>query len=324
MGSNHTEYVEDPFGDLDEEYLKYFDREPVYLALSYVVLVTSIVKIILCLCVIVVDILLIYVITKFKRLQSTVNGYIKHYAIFNILYLAASSLVYITSTYFCLGFQIDYASLLFSFLFAFALGLDWLVMTFKPELGLKIKNGYKHLTLSIYILGCVKFLVGSGLCFTVHSSFHVAESTTLTVIYISILLFLLVLDCLNFRHRSSIRPTKTVYSLTVANIIVLFWLPMFVYRIWHKIQTYEEVTELIFWYTEFIPELISSSISIVILVVLVRANKNFRMAFAKIFKRSVRHYSNEGENLDESDDETTYPRVDSNVFYHNATTCVKI
>ncbi|KAJ8918528.1 hypothetical protein NQ315_013032 [Exocentrus adspersus] len=59
---------------------------------------------------------------------------------------------------------------------------------------------------------------------------------------------------------------------------------------------------------------ISFGAPIAVLVVLVNKNKYFRMAFAKVFKRSVRNYDVEQENLDESE-----PHVAShtNISYNN-------
>lgn len=323
MGGNYTEYVEDPFGENDQELLRYDVRKTMITILIYIEIITFILRVILCLCAIVVDILLIYVILKFKRLRSTVNSYIKNYAIVNMLLSVSIPITYIglVYTHNRWEIQIELSILSLNFLFAFALGFDWLIMTFKPEYGMKIKNCYKYLTPSIYILGCVKFLIECTLGLT--QGIHI-EKLFVAIIYVLILLFILVLDYLNFRYKSSIRSTKAVYSLTIANIIVLCWLPMFIYHICFQKSRYDHIPAMIFRYMGFIPHWATSSVSLIILIVLVRMNKNYRMAFAKMFKRSVRDYSNEGENLDESEDEVTHTQVDSNVFYHNTTTCVKI
>lgn len=321
MDYNSTRYMDDPFGDVGEEMFPDDRRDTVYIVLYYTLLVTNVIKLILCLSTIIADILLIYAITKFRRLKSTVNCYIRHYAIFNILHLLGGPLVHLVYGEYesCLEHAVDKSALIFNFLFAFGLGFDWLTLTFKPEIGMKIGNFYKYSSLSLYVIGC---LMSLGFCVLCYRDF--SHLRFLSITYLSVLLFILVLDYLTFKHKNAVRFTKPVYSLTVANIIVLFWLPAFVDIHLHELLAHKEMVQIILSFIMFIPEWLSCSISLVIVVVLVNVDKHFKMSFAKIFRKSLRNYNGDNESLDKSEGRVTYPETNSNAVYNSTTASVEL
>ncbi|CAH0555576.1 unnamed protein product [Brassicogethes aeneus] len=90
--------------------------------------------------------------------------------------------------------------------------------------------------------------------------------------------------------------TKTVYCLTVANIFVLSWLPHFVLHYFLLIGFHAQ------WHvTLLITGLFGYASPVVVVWILGRKNKHFKMAYNRSFKRSLSIYQN--GNLDVSDDE---------------------
>lgn len=304
------EYPEANMTLSQEEILEEFNPEyDTYMSFSRTAMqvnfITTIMKFFIFLVVIAADLFLLVAICRNARLRCKTNSYFIHYAAFNIVAVVATPLFYILMEllnihpmagmfwYHCVVVQIEATALGMCFLMGVCLCLDWVFEVYNPEWKKKFQVIYNNSIVISYVICFCKVFFTMGSCFDT-----VGTRWFFTYFYVTILVIDVATNVL--RNRLKPEPNKKSYSLNAANVIILFWIPLFLYEIswicFKRSSILEDVLTLI----SFIPEWIGYGSPIVLLVVLGKTSKDFKKVFIRMFKRSAKDYDE--DELDESEE----------------------
>ncbi|KAG5886636.1 hypothetical protein JTB14_000998 [Gonioctena quinquepunctata] len=298
----------DPLGDTSAAEYEQEVYDNVFEVFSYLNLAATTVQLLLFICVLAADIFLITIICKKKRLRTKINSYIMHFLIFDMIAILSMPVLRIfmevTSMWkhigyrtYCISAQVETSSIMFCHLFSFGLVLEWFLTIHNPELGRKFMRFYKYSISIIYAIGTSQLLILTGLCFredwTVR---HLTES----LFFFYVCIFLCICDFFSYKKKNQL-DNKNSYALTIANVMILSWLPLYLY---HELLLVIDGTiiSLILYSTIFIPECLAYGCPIIMVVMLGKLNKYFQMAYDRAFKKSARNYGDDDDNLDESED----------------------
>lgn len=300
---------EDPFADYNNE--STHDGDYIYNSnyVSHFYFVMEMLKLATGLVNVIADIILIVVILKHKRLQTRVNKYILHHIIGNLMYLVGSPILYIFIEIFRFGYgghtskivyQFETSSLTLSAFFACALAVDWFVTIYKPEWLIRFKTVHDKSFYLIYIVWIVDFLINAGISLNSPGYYYIIYTSSSTrILCLMAFLTILVMRFLRLFARLPSESTKIAYALTISTCITACWLPVLIF---HYIYFWDGfgygVTIIVFDIIYYLFELLSFGSSIIVCYMLGRLNKHFKMAFDRIYKRSVQTYDD--DNLDES------------------------
>nr|XP_023024216.1 uncharacterized protein LOC111512340 [Leptinotarsa decemlineata] len=294
---NRTEFEDDPFAEVDDTSVK-ADYDVGNVAF---VLIISMIKLAICLASISADIFLLVVLFRFGRLwEVRINKYILNLAILNIIYYLAAPLFFIfehlvytdyVPTIFLL--QTQTTILILYITFAIALAVDWYFSGYVPSLMYNYKIYYHYVFSGIYVVFVIEWIFA----FIYAENHHMIRMSIFSVFYVTFLVLLVTINILKCRLSPKEDTTKTAHALTTANIIYAAFLPILIYHL--IVRHSSNITVLtIVLYTEFIPSLLEIGHPILVVYMLGRMNKYFKMAYNKSFKRSTRNYGVE-ENLDD-------------------------
>lgn len=250
------------------------------------------------------NLFLIITMIKFKRLRTHINMYILHLAIASVISYSVAVVVEILYIFIlipkihCWSYPLEISTMCFMFLVSPIMTLEWILVTFKSSWLARTKPFFKYsipIAYAIYFSFWVAHFVG---CTTTKETFM----WSVRFVYYLSLLIMVVCDIYLTRNPVSIEASKTKYCVLVANIIVFCWLPECVLSdmvdafFWYKWYTLILYVEILFYPFS----LLGSMANIIVVFVLVKKDKYFKMAFSKVFKSNLSTY--EAENLDDSDD----------------------
>nr|XP_023026173.1 uncharacterized protein LOC111514166 isoform X2 [Leptinotarsa decemlineata] len=302
---NMTDLEGDPFhDDYEDEYVR---GASLMRVLDVSSMITDLIKFLLCLCVIAADIFLITIICKTKKLKTKTNSFIVNYAIFNMISIVAIPLFEILRAitrfnfgrFYCIVEQIESSSILFCHMFGFGLAFEWFFVVFYSSPGKFFSNIHKYSVYLIYVIGTIQFLSTVPFCLT---DDWIVRHMIDRVTFVGICGFLGVCNYFSYKRTSGMDDNK--YALTAANIMVFFWLPLFLYDELFIHNGSSMTLYFILEITLFIPDWLAYGSPIIVIISLGKSNKYFQMAYSRAFKRSVRKYASDEDGLDESEDNT--------------------
>ncbi|CAH1115671.1 unnamed protein product [Psylliodes chrysocephalus] len=271
----------------------------------------DIIKFFLCIGVIIIDIYLIVIISRNKKLKETrTNKYVMHYAIFNILQFVSLPFFEFTIEIFglwrffswhvyCLFGQMQDVYIVGMFLCCLALTSEWIITVYyNPNVRRVILS--KILNYSILFIYCICFqfwILNVILCYY---SIYVITILLNSILYFCLVIFVLVCNCLKIKVKNP--SNKKMYSLTIATVMILTWLPLYIYHFcagFFDAYTFR----LFILLTFFIPEYLAYGSPIIVIVLLAKLNKYYKVAFTKTCNKSVQEYTGDDEYFDESENE---------------------
>lgn len=271
-----------------------FDRDMkwTYTVLGYLQYFTSTIQLATGILVIFANIFLIIVFCKNPKLRTNTNKLILHYAIWHLICTTfASAFVHfmkiisltnqIPMLIFYIVFEIDKLSLLLTYLFAMGLAVDWLFTIYNFKLQQRFNMVYKYLIFIIYLFSFVYFVVQFALLLT---NFWFFRRIINEVLYFSILLFFIFINYLFYKNKSYEDNYKS-YALSIANIIIFFWLPLKIYRYLLNYSHGYYILHSVFVLTAWIPEWFYYSTNIVIIIMLRKLDTQFGNAYSLTFKK---------------------------------------
>ncbi|XP_050518060.1 uncharacterized protein LOC126892543 [Diabrotica virgifera virgifera] len=313
---NITVAVEDPLTNTNLTVF-YDQMKGTYNIYHYSTYVTDTIKLIISILSIVADICIITVIIKDPKLRTNTNIYILHYSIWHIVFVTFFPLFYIFMDLLALVdffpmiiysrlWQIHRLSLSLIFLLGLCLALHWFVNI--PSLHF-VKCSTLFNTYGIYL---PYLLISLKFAF----EYFVKITSPLHVIYIFIALILLVFNFMDYRRKKDESNYKN-YGLISSNIIIFFWLPVFVYDELISWSYGSATLHSIFLLTLFLPEWVSYSTSIALLIVLTKMDVNVKMMMFKMFCRRNKCCKDDVETLeeDEGDDDSNSVVTGNNIVY---------
>ncbi|CAH1104913.1 unnamed protein product [Psylliodes chrysocephalus] len=295
----------------------YQQMKSTYETLSTVSYFTDIIKIIIIIFVILVDIFLIDILRCNSKLKTKVNQIILHYSVSHILFTICHTLVfdfiivtglilYLPSILFDILYFFQNFGLLLNYIFSFGLGMEWLCTVYNPYFGQHCKTINNYSIIMFYLIGAGLCGIQVGFMFT---SYWYVESIIPKMIYLVCLMFILVCNLFQYKRRNI--ANKDTYVLSIANVLILFWVPLFIYDEFLMYWTYGSyILYTIALFTIDIPQWLTFITPIAVVIILRRHDEQFRRA---IDRRSMWLLKNSDENSEE-DDEQNNVTSDTNIF----------
>ncbi|KAK9890778.1 hypothetical protein WA026_012123 [Henosepilachna vigintioctopunctata] len=314
---NFSKVEEDPFAEIEHNApnvskianeWNHWKPSTLELIINYAYIVFGITKFFTVIAVILVDILIIYLILRYKRLRKNFNLYILHFAILNFtshiiapVFLIAHLLIRSGYKYFfnayCYMGMLEKSILYLSFIFILCLAIDWSIFNFKNQTG-SVQTAYKHKFTILYTLLGLYSVITCSSC-------HMGVFFASDIMFYSMPLFIVALLYMHYRRRSIIlnnEQLKTEHYLWVSTIVFGVYTPMYLVDVIFHIIFYDSNAYIIS--ILFLLEEVFSIISVVgpicVLIYLMKWNKHVRMAFDTTFRKTVREYGS--DNLDDASD----------------------
>ncbi|XP_056643479.1 uncharacterized protein LOC130449575 [Diorhabda sublineata] len=291
---NETEYESDPFAAVPNDVLNGTYPKTISIV-SYYLITINILKLILVLTVIITNAFLAIVILRFEKLRSVrSNMYILNLSILNIIYYLCSPLFYIICHLFSAHeetsiviLQTQSTLLTLYTTFAFVMAIDWFFTGSKLRIMKTFDKCYKFAIIGIYGIFFIEWIIA----FIYSEVEHIARVATFTIFYIIYAVVLTVLNILKTRIILRSESKEIEYSLTVSNIIIYSFLPLLCFNMLYKVSTPYVYSILLI--LELLPEVVEICHPILVVFMLGKLNKYFKMAYIKSFKRSLQNYQDE-------------------------------
>ncbi|KAG5886635.1 hypothetical protein JTB14_000997 [Gonioctena quinquepunctata] len=309
------EFEDDPFTEVDEDTLRAEDTAGNIV--FYVII--SLVKLAVCLTGMAAEVFLLVVLYRFSRLRSIrLNKYILNLTILNIIYYLVAPLYSISehlvfkhynATIFLL--QTQSTILILYIAFAIGLALDWYLSSCEP----KFMSGYEYFHRYVFWGIYVAFVIEWIFAFIYAKNHHMIRMRIFSVFYVSFLILLVIINMLKYTLSMKGSTLKTSHALVTTNIIFFAYFPLFIYHLIISYVTKEEILAIVL-FTEFIPNLLVLGHPIMVVYMLGRTDKFFKIAYEKSFKRSP-HEVDEGNDLDNATDGDRVSRSNTVQVYAN-------
>ncbi|KAJ8967488.1 hypothetical protein NQ314_002802 [Rhamnusium bicolor] len=287
-------------------------------ALDYLGLTTDYLSIPLCAGAILANLLLITVILKYKRLKNRTNFYMLNFAVFHTCYIISTPLFYIVLDLFynselevhwyCVWIRVENFAIGLILTFVGGFGIDAFFEKIRPSWFGKYERRYLYLFSFFYFSHFLMYVTAASVClktgFSNNFSFYF-----LTTYYFVILISVLYVNYKEKKMETNFKlstPNKA-YALNISVIILLCWIPLFIfYNLMNIFKNIQKV-EHILWYTAFLPEYLAYCCSIIIVCKLWKSSKHFRAAFRKVFRRPVLDSEYDELNVNENGEEISKP-----------------
>nr|CAH7724951.1 unnamed protein product [Callosobruchus chinensis] len=291
---------DDPFGD---DYTSV--SEDLFYYYYYYDVIVLILRLILCVFFVSASIFLAIVILRFKRLHTRSNIYILHMCFLHV-FVYTLPLLYFIIYVMIKGhlhesafFQTLSTTLSLYITIGFLLGVDWFVFTRKPNWLGTYEKYFKYVLACVYLV----FILEWAIAFFYSRVYHlvVLRSLIFTIFYMVYITVLIVLNILKRWLFLTAASKRTEYAFIVSNITIFSFLPLLIFHTINEFTFHvSPYLNLFMHYLEPIPSTIALGHPILIVHLLGKENKYFRMAYSKMFKRSLRNYID--DNLDNSSD----------------------
>uniref|UniRef100_A0A6P7GKK1 Somatostatin receptor type 2-like isoform X4 n=1 Tax=Diabrotica virgifera virgifera TaxID=50390 RepID=A0A6P7GKK1_DIAVI len=292
---------EDPLAEVNLTVF-YEQIKEAYDILHYTSYFTDTIKFLLCIISIVADICIITIITKNPKLKTVTNRYILHYSIWHIVFMVFFPMFFVLFNQLHLVdilksvipfiiFKINSISLSLLFLVGLCLALDWFLNIYSPHFSKSSALFNKYGIYLLYSIDALIFIIGC-----------IVEVFILNGLYYFVALCLLVFNFLHYRSNKNENNLKN-YGLIPANIIVFFWLPLFIHDellMWSIGSCTLYITVL---YTMFLADWFSLTMSLVLIIALIRMDINIKVAMLKLFNRRNIRYNNDVETLEKAEND---------------------
>ncbi|XP_050518475.1 uncharacterized protein LOC126892791 [Diabrotica virgifera virgifera] len=299
--SNIADIEDDPFAEVNMT-VYYEQMKQTWDILNYTSYFTDTIKIILSILSIAADICIITIIIKNPKLKTKTNIYILHHSIWHIvsvtvfsLFFALSDLVEWFNTFpmvvYSTFWKMHVASVTLVFLFGLCLAFDWFLNIHSPHF---VKFSALFNKYAIYLIYIVAALFD-----TIEYFVHMF---ILSGLYIFVVLSLSLFNFLDYRSNKKEVNLKN-YGLASANIIIYFWFPFFLYDQLLEWSYGSFTWHTIVLYTMFLSEWFSLSVSLALIITLIRMDIDIKVAMLKIFNRRSRRYQDVVETLEEAENE---------------------
>ncbi|XP_050310683.1 uncharacterized protein LOC126746461 [Anthonomus grandis grandis] len=260
-------------------------------------LATFIISIPLCLLAILIDLLLIFVILKYKAFKSRGNYYILHFAICNVVFLAAEHVLHLSMDlffggsievqYYCTFIQMEnyFLDMCVIFLAGYALD-EYIVMISSDYFLYMYKNGFRYVLGAVYPVHFILSFIVTSVCFSniYDIRFHVSF-IFVTVVYVVCMAVLIKIryDC---RKSFFNKNQNLVQSLHVTLFAMLFLLPVIFYynvlNLAEKIVVADSDMEVL-RVIAVVPEYLAYATSMALIYKLYKHKKFYKLAVCKVF-----------------------------------------
>ncbi|CAH1966691.1 unnamed protein product [Acanthoscelides obtectus] len=291
---------DDPFGD---DYTSV--SEDLFYYYYYYDVIVLILRLILCVLFVSASIFLAIVILRFKRLHTRSNIYILHMCFLHV-FVYTLPLLYFIIYVMIRGhlhesafFQTLSTTLSLYITIGFLLGVDWFVFARKPNWVGTYDRYFKYVLAFVYLI----FILEWAVAFFYSRVYHlvVLRSLVFSIFYILYITVLIVLNILKRWLFLTSASKRTEYAFIVSNITLFSFLPLLIFHTINEFTLHvSPYFNLFMHYLEPVPSTIALGHPILIVHLLGKENKYFRMAYSKMFKRSLRNYID--DNLDDSSD----------------------
>ncbi|CAG9859585.1 unnamed protein product, partial [Phyllotreta striolata] len=299
---------DDIFAYYSKEEQEYYSR---IRSISTFRMVMDIIKFFLCVFVVIIDIYLIVVMMRNKRLRACkTNKYVLNYAIFNLLSFVALPFFAIfvellrtvrlsSWSFYCLERQVEDCSMIGLFLCCFALSFEWLITVYyNSNVNQIIIKLYTYSLHIIYALIFALLVLYTLLCFEV---FYINIVLNI-ILYVILLIFILI--CNYLRVKIPNPTSKKMFSLNIATVMTLCWLPLFIYHLLSSFFYRSYTLRFLLMASYFIPEILAYCSPIIVVFLLGKLNKYYKVAFIQsCCCISNRNYSGDDESFMEDDEE---------------------
>lgn len=237
-------------------------------------------------------IFLIVTICKFHKLRSTrTNIYILNIFVLFVIHMPMVLLTFHGDFSSILIVQLFITLLILYMFFGFLLGLDWLIISIKPHWSEFSKKCQIWVIGTIYAMAFIEWLFSLWYV----KKHHLVRMQIHFIIYIFVLIATIILNIIKQFSQHCYDSSNNSYIFTCSNIIVFSILPLLIHHFLYFALEYAFVVLLI----SFIPELFFIIHPVIIVYLLGRNDKQFRMAYYKSF-RLLRH-GYDGDELDDSE-----------------------
>ncbi|XP_050518462.1 uncharacterized protein LOC126892788 isoform X1 [Diabrotica virgifera virgifera] len=301
---NIAEVEEDPLAEVNITEF-YEQMEETYDILHYTSYFTDTIKFLLCILSIAADICIIIIIIKNPKLKTKTNMYILHYSIWHIVFVVICPIFFVLldqlhlvdifpSVFFSIIYEVIGISVLLLFLLGFCLALDWFLNIHSPHFVKSSALFNKYAIYLIYLLAAFISVI----------MYFVFEEYIPEALYYSIALSLVIFNFLYYSNKKNENNFKS-YGLFPANIIVFFWLPLFVFEellTWSS-ESDQYTLSSILLYTMFLADWFSLSMSLVLIITLIRMDTDIEVAMLKLFSRRNKGYKDDLETLEKAENE---------------------
>ncbi|CAG9761534.1 unnamed protein product [Ceutorhynchus assimilis] len=299
-----TDLEEDPFNPY--EYEMSTQEKNYHFVIEY--LATTI-HMLLCVAILLASSLFFYAFCKFKNLQTRTNYILLHFYIcittssvlFTIILILEMIIVVFSNhrgimVLMVLTFGFVNASLVLALLLA----QDWILSASNTRFAQKCQDCYKWMIGSVYLLilsHFIFFFIGSH-----HDEAAAMSAGSCCLVYLINGIVLIVFNVIRYKKTFSEESKQILYALNVASVYYLMSLPPLCFvllGIVVPLQTgnsydFIAIMACITYFLEFI----SFSAPVVIVYLLPRWDKNFKMAFDQVFKSAIRKYQQVDNNLE--------------------------
>ncbi|CAH1966690.1 unnamed protein product [Acanthoscelides obtectus] len=291
----------DPFGE------DFPDASPQqFLNCNNFATISIIVRYILCILFMCANIFLATVILKFPSLQTRTNKYIFHMCILYtsfyllpILYAIIRMFISWKTDGATLFVTLDSALCLYITV-AFLLSVDWFVFALVPHLEDEYDKYFNNVLVGIYIVFMIEWIYSIAF----HENYHrnVTRPLRFALLYLLYILLLTVMNIMKKRMSVDFMPEDREYAFTVSNITLFSFLPTLIFHIVDELLHHLDLKFYLYLcYIEPFPSVVAMGHPALVLYTLYKKDKRFKMAFDKMFKKSMRNYR--GADLDASLDD---------------------
>lgn len=238
-------------------------------------------------------IFLIATICRYCKLRSRTNIYILNICVLFVIDTPMALLIFHGDFGSILIVQLYTTLLILYMFFGFLLGLEWLTIAIKPHWS-RFFDKYQVCTIgTIYVLALTEWF----LTFLYAKKHHLVRLQLQFFVYIIVLIGSIVLNIIKQFSQQCYNFSTNSHIFTCSNIVVFSIFPLLLHHFLYFAVEFSFVIVL----TSFIPELFFIFHPVILVYVLCRSDKQFRMAYYKSF--SVLRHGYDGDNLDESQDE---------------------
>ncbi|KAH1017459.1 hypothetical protein HUJ05_008099 [Dendroctonus ponderosae] len=260
---------------------------------------TFFISIPICLVAVLVDLLLIFMILRYKAFKTRGNFYILNFCICNILFLIAEHVLHLSMDLFfggsleigwyCTFIQLENYFLDLAIVFITVYTVDeYIGMVASDYISYMYKNGFKYVIGCTYLLHLILGFIVSNVCFSSSKDikFHISF-IFMTIVYAICWAVIAKIryDC----RKTAFKNNKyLIQALSVTQLTLLFFLPVVFYynvlNIAERIVTDDNLDVL--RSLAVIAEYLAYSATFGLAYKLFKVNKFYRLAFCKIFRRT--------------------------------------
>lgn len=284
---NFTNWEDELFEDAE---LENHAHSTVYLSIFTLILV--VIRMLMGLISVTIDIFLIVSVLKYKMMRTYINIFIVHFSIIDILYficypgiqlLFEGNPINMTS---CIMYQIQIGALLFNFLIKLALLLHWFLQVYKYDV-LASYSKYLHYIFLLFYVLLIAWTSLHGYRYCQQDEIKI-ENFWIRVAYVVVVLVLIIINLYIWKNKSPYESSKHKYILTVVNYSVFLWFMSFLSNLlFDEFYMYSNILTEIIKVTSVISTFIAYCTTPVILYVLQKNDKYYKMALMRCSRQNV-------------------------------------